>query len=391
MNDFDTPQYLSAVTMAYAFMFYVAAMFFIVGLAVRMLAWCRCLGIFARRKSTRSFHLDPPTIVFDLILFRGKLAENRVAWVCSILFHFGLLTIVLRHLRYALDPAWLGPLWKIVEIFQPIGIYGGLAMIAGILGFILLRWGRRGEPDAYTRVDLAVLGGLVAIAVVGYLNAFVHTNVVAVKQFFVGLVSPDWPSLPSDPLLLLHLWLVAAVMILLPFSRLMHIGSVWGEETLTLPGRERKLLAGVALFALLVPALTAVYQVTADGWIKRQPALAQLVDLHRTEAPRMMIQYHPAALEAHRHEVIYQGVRHPDGSIEQCVTCHIVKGRDGQPVGFDDPRHFCRQCHDEAAVKIDCFECHNSKPAAIAPPLQALTPRTGEDGVRDLAKGGSAQ
>ena len=49
-------------------------------------------------------------------------------------------------------------------------------------------------------------------------------------------------------------------------------------------------------------------------------------------------------------------------SLNACVTCHAVPGEDNKPVSFSDPKHFCRTCHDYAAVKVDCFECHNSKP-----------------------------
>lgn len=49
-------------------------------------------------------------------------------------------------------------------------------------------------------------------------------------------------------------------------------------------------------------------------------------------------------------------------SLKACLTCHAVPGADNKPVGFSDPKHFCRTCHDYAAVKIDCFDCHNSKP-----------------------------
>jgi len=62
--------------------------------------------------------------------------------------------------------------------------------------------------------------------------------------------------------------------------------------------------------------------------------------------------------------VVYKGVRQDMDRIEKCVDCHAVKGPDGQPVGFDSPDHFCRSCHYRAAVSIDCFECHNSKPPA---------------------------
>ena len=45
-------------------------------------------------------------------------------------------------------------------------------------------------------------------------------------------------------------------------------------------------------------------------------------------------------------------------------TPPTVKGADGKPVSFASPKHFCRTCHDYAAVHIDCFECHASRPPA---------------------------
>ena len=43
---------------------------------------------------------------------------------------------------------------------------------------------------------------------------------------------------------------------------------------------------------------------------------------------------------------------------------HQVKGADGRAVTVSSPQHFCRSCHDYAAVKVDCFECHASRPEA---------------------------
>lgn len=50
-------------------------------------------------------------------------------------------------------------------------------------------------------------------------------------------------------------------------------------------------------------------------------------------------------------------------SIGTCFDCHAVKDEAGEFVSFEDPRHFCRVCHDYAAVTIDCFSCHRSTPA----------------------------
>lgn len=63
-----------------------------------------------------------------------------------------------------------------------------------------------------------------------------------------------------------------------------------------------------------------------------------------------------------RDNTVHNGVRTRKFSLVGCINCHAVNGDDGQPVSVESPKHFCRECHDFAAVRIDCFECHNSKP-----------------------------
>jgi nitrate reductase gamma subunit len=59
----------------------------------------------------------------------------------------------------------------------------------------------------------------------------VPTNIVQVKAFFQGLLYFDWQTLPSDPLLLLHLFLVALLMIIFPISKLLHAPGVFFSPT----------------------------------------------------------------------------------------------------------------------------------------------------------------
>jgi predicted CXXCH cytochrome family protein len=63
---------------------------------------------------------------------------------------------------------------------------------------------------------------------------------------------------------------------------------------------------------------------------------------------------------------VHDGDRGAEFSLKKCLTCHAVRGADGQAVSSADPRHFCRSCHDYAAVRIDCFECHSSVPEPAA-------------------------
>lgn len=63
---------------------------------------------------------------------------------------------------------------------------------------------------------------------------------------------------------------------------------------------------------------------------------------------------------------MHDGDRQISYSLKACVECHAVNGEDAQPVSAESYKHFCRVCHDYAAVKIDCFECHNSKPETMS-------------------------
>lgn len=71
---------------------------------------------------------------------------------------------------------------------------------------------------------------------------------------------------------------------------------------------------------------------------------------------------HMKMLLGHRTEAVRLGVRTQKYDLNGCVDCHAVNGADGRPVSFDSPQHFCRSCHSYAAVSIDCFECHASRP-----------------------------
>lgn len=81
---------------------------------------------------------------------------------------------------------------------------------------------------------------------------------------------------------------------------------------------------------------------------------------------------HMTMLKHQRDDTVHQGLRKPAFSLAGCIGCHAVSGTDGKAVSFAAPQHFCRSCHTYAAVQVDCFECHASRPetsgkAAAAP------------------------
>ena len=71
---------------------------------------------------------------------------------------------------------------------------------------------------------------------------------------------------------------------------------------------------------------------------------------------------HMELLLHQRDLTMYQGIRPKNERLNACVSCHAVEDTHGKAVSFEDPKHFCRTCHDFTAVQVDCFECHSSTP-----------------------------
>ena len=71
---------------------------------------------------------------------------------------------------------------------------------------------------------------------------------------------------------------------------------------------------------------------------------------------------HMNLLKHQRDETMLKGVRDKQYSLKECISCHAVMGPDAVPLTIASPQHFCRSCHDYAAVSVDCFQCHASRP-----------------------------
>jgi nitrate reductase gamma subunit len=395
--------HLSYLSISFALLFYAAAAILLLGVLVQ--TWRFAMEYLRQRRDPasreaaagrrRSRAEDAFRLVTEVVLFRSTFYADRWAWIFGAFFHFGLALVLARHLRYFIEPAWIGPLWRAVMLVQPFGYYGGLLLPLGAGGY----WGRQLLVKRVRMVlapaDHVMMALLIAIPITGYANALVRTDLIAVKAFIVGLLAFDWKPLPADPLLLVHLWLVALLMIdlpfsrlllLLPFGRLLRLPGVFeaeGQRVKPMMTRPRVASFAAVMVMMLIPFGLAVSQVWAQGgWPTARPDFSEFARAHKAENTAA-IRYHPNFLMFHRSVVVYRGARAEGNNIERCVTCHAVKDAEQQPVSYEDPKHFCRGCHEKAAVNIDCFECHNSKPlpesSASAATGQFSEARTGEE------------
>ena len=174
----------------------------------------------------------------EVVLFESLFKASKWTWLFGWMFHAALLVVLVGHLRDFTEPGWLP-----AALVQGIAPYAGLAMIAGLAGL----WARRFLVDRVRYIsapsDHLMLALLVAIGASGLAMRFgVHTDIVALKAFALGLVRVDWQPLPADGVLLLHLELVAALMVVFPFSKLLHAPGVFFSPTRNQPDdpRERR-------------------------------------------------------------------------------------------------------------------------------------------------------
>ncbi len=105
-------------------------------------------------------------------------------------------------------------------------------MVAGLAGL----WARRFLVDRVRYIsalsDHLMLALLMAIALTGMgMDYISHTDIVALKAFFLGLMYFNWQPIPEDPLLLVHLALVASLMMIFPISKLLHVPGVFFSPT----------------------------------------------------------------------------------------------------------------------------------------------------------------
>ena len=95
---------------------------------------------------------------------------------------------------------------------------------------------------------------------------------------------------------------------------------------------------------------------------------------------------HMIYLDHHRDQTVHRGDRDKKFSLKGCINCHAIKGEDGKFLTVENKKHFCRVCHDYAAVKLDCFECHASRPLDQSSKTSDKTTALPDDETHQRAK-----
>ncbi|MBX2881426.1 MAG: respiratory nitrate reductase subunit gamma [Granulosicoccus sp.] len=204
----------------FSVLLYIAALVFVLGVGRKM--WS-----YARTPAPLKIPTTPaPTsrlgvvgrLVREVVFFESLFKASKWTWVFGWLFHAGLFLALLAHLRYFTEPVWG---W--VALLAPLSRYAGIAMVIGLLGLLA----RRLLVDRVRYIsapsDFLMLIFLLMIAGTGLgMRFFFHTDIVSVKQFALAWLAFDFASLPGSAILFLHLLLVVILLLIFPFSKLLH-------------------------------------------------------------------------------------------------------------------------------------------------------------------------
>ncbi len=257
---------------------YVALAVFVVGLIMRVLQWARLPVPFripttcGQQKSLswiKSSRLESPhstwgvigrmllEVLFFRSLFRNTRSELRDGsrlthladkwlWAGGLAFHWTFLIVVARHFRFFLEPVpWCVSVMEGLDGFFQIGlpvIYLTDGIIVAALTYLFFR--RVVNP----RLRYISLAGdyfplllLLGIAISGvWMRYFDKTDIVGIKELAMGLVTLS-PVVPEgiSALFSVHLFLVSALLIYFPFSKLVHAGGVFFSPTRNLANNNR--------------------------------------------------------------------------------------------------------------------------------------------------------
>ena len=258
---------------------YLALITFVLGFASRVIGWSRSAVPFSipttggQQKSLpwiKHAQFDCPVtkwqvvvrMAFEILTFRSLFRNTRMhlkeagrlayqleifLWVGALAFHYALLAVLFRHLRFFIEPVpFLVQLVENidsffrVEIIYPAFKFGlpnvyisGFVLIAAV-GYLFLRR-LFVRPAKYISLasDYFPLFLIFGIALSGiFMRYITKIDVTAAKELAMGLVTFR-PVIPEGigALFYVHIFFVSILLAYFPFSKLMHLGGIFLSPT----------------------------------------------------------------------------------------------------------------------------------------------------------------
>jgi len=257
---------------------YAAVLTFILGISYRVIRWARSPVPFhiptvaGQQKSLawiKSSKLESPhttmgvigRMLLEVLLFRSlfrntktelkngpRLAygSSKYLWLGSLVFHWTLLIIFLRHFRFFTEPVpffaiALQNLDGLLQIGIPVLFITDVLITIALLYLLLRRFVDARVKYISMASDYFPLILLISIVVTGILmRYFDKVDLINVKELVIGLFTFH-PVIPPEigVIFFIHLFLVSSLIAYFPFSKLLHMPGIFLSPTRNLANNSR--------------------------------------------------------------------------------------------------------------------------------------------------------
>jgi nitrate reductase gamma subunit len=259
---------------------YAAVAVFIAGFFYRMLDWAKSTVPFriptvaGQQKSLpwiEHAYLDSPfsktgvvlRMFLEVVTFRSLFRNTRMRfdggriaydleiwlWVFALAFHYAFFVVILRHLRFFLEPVpmpvqLLQKLDTFLQIGQPVISISSFVLLGAVLFLFIRRVYLPNIRYISLASDYFPLFLIIGIALTGILMRYVtKIDVTAAKEATYGLISFHLPATETlksiGGIYYVHLFFVSVLLMYFPFSKLMHMGGLFLSPTRNMPNNTR--------------------------------------------------------------------------------------------------------------------------------------------------------
>ena len=205
---------------AFGIAYSLALLWLLAGTAYRTSIWLRSRSkyLIPLAPAPRSTGGVAGRLALELFTFRSLARASRITWLASLAFHYGLLWVLIVHLRFVFETLPL--------ILLPFIQFSGWATLSLLSGLVVLL-ARRLMVDRIRYIsapsDYLHLVLLLAIGLSGTLLKRVWpVNLFEVGEFLRGVIKIDWVAMPDHVGVWVHLTLVLVLVLVFPVSKLVH-------------------------------------------------------------------------------------------------------------------------------------------------------------------------
>jgi nitrate reductase gamma subunit len=173
--------------------------------------------------------------------------SSKWLWLGAIAFHYSLLTILIRHLRFFTEPVLpfvnlLATIDSFFQVYVPALYISSIVFLLAVVYLLLRRVFdcKTGYISLFS--DYFPLFLILGIGISGvFMRYFYRVDVVAVKELAMGIVTfhPAIPSESIGSLFYIHLFFVCALLVCFPFSKLMHMAGIFFSMTRNMANNNR--------------------------------------------------------------------------------------------------------------------------------------------------------